>query len=100
MLVTVYFTVKAAKGGHFKIVEILLRIYDESIINWKSRLGYSPLMGGKCTLNFFYELSSYHYKYVFLASKFGHTKVVKLLIDNGADVSQTASDGNTVLHKG
>lgn len=67
--------IDAIRAGQIDMVEQSLKI-DPSVINQKDERGFTPLI---------------------MATYVGQTEIVKLLIQNGADINQKGAQGNTAL---
>ena len=69
---------KAASFGLIRIVEYLLSRSENNVIDKSSLSGYTP---------------------IYIASCYGYTDTVKLLLEHGADMSIYSSDGKTALER-
>jgi len=93
---------KAAEAGHEKVVKLLLaqgadvnlqNNLEEAFSRWTSK------HGNELGLEFLLELGEFKITALMKASGNGHEKVVKLLLDKGADVNLQSKYAETALMK-
>jgi ankyrin repeat protein len=89
----IYFLFIASSNGHIEVVKELLD--SGANIEEKDNLGWTPLIWG-----IFLQLLN-HFKlfiyFLFIASFNGHIKVVKELLERGANIEEKDNYGNTPL---
>lgn len=71
-------------------------ILNGTDINAKNKRGHTPLISAALSGNLKASKSKYKIIYPFFFS--GNTKIVEILITNGADVNGNSSDGWSPLH--
>ena len=92
-LIIYYFLFIASKNGHIEVAKLLLERGAD--IESKDRWGKTPLIEG-IFLKYLFNLN--YLSFLFIASRYGHIGVVKLLIEKGAMIN--SNDGGIALRDG